>query len=61
MKKLISSILGTACVASMMIACAENADGSCDLVWTLSWLAAAIVLGWLYTMVDSKPIKSFRR
>ena len=47
-KIILQSILGCACFAAIILAGAENPDGSCNLVWTLSFLAVAILsgLGW---------------
>lgn len=45
MEKAKRIILGCICILSVLLAGGENADGSCDLVWSLSWLAAATVSG----------------
>ena len=51
MKRAIKIIIGCLCFASVILAGAENPDGSCNLAWTLSWLAIAVncatLLRWL--------------
>ena len=51
MKKIVKSILGCVCVASILLAGSENPDGSINLVWTLSWIAAAVLSGYLWNKV----------
>lgn len=48
MKKALANICGPGCLASLVIAGAENLDGSCNLAWTLGFLTLAAVLGWAY-------------
>lgn len=45
MKKIVKTLLAVACVAGIILAGCENTDGSCNLVWTLSWLAVATASG----------------
>lgn len=45
MKKLTKALLATICLVGIILAGAENPDGSCNLAWTLSWLAAATLSG----------------
>ena len=45
MKKALKSILAVACFAGIILAGCEEPDGSCNLVWTLSWLAVATAAG----------------
>lgn len=45
MKRIAKTILGCACFAAIILAGAENPDGSCNLVWTLSFLAIALLCG----------------
>jgi hypothetical protein len=45
MKKILKSILAFVCLASVLLAGAENPDGSCNLGWTLSFLAIAVLCG----------------
>lgn len=47
-KKIVKGILAVLCALSVILAGAENPDGSCNLAWTLSWLAIAANCGiWL--------------
>lgn len=48
MKKTIETILGLVCFLAVILAGAENPDGSCNLLWTLSCLAVAGLSGWAY-------------
>ena len=45
MKKALKTILAVACFAGIILAGCEELDGSCNLVWTLSWLAVAMAAG----------------
>lgn len=49
MKKIAESLLGLVALIAMMLGCAENADGSCNLPWTLSCFAVAAVCGRLWS------------
>ena len=48
MKRIAKTILGCVCFAAIILAGAENPDGSCNILWTLSFLAVAVLsgLGW---------------
>ena len=43
MKKIFKTILGCLCVASVILAGAENPDGSCNVLWTIAWMASAVL------------------
>lgn len=45
MKKIFKTILAVACIAGIILAGCEEPDGSCNLVWTLSWIAVATAAG----------------
>ena len=45
MKKALKTILAVACLAGIILAGCEEPDGSCNLVWTLSWLAVSTASG----------------
>lgn len=45
MKKALKTILGLICIIGIILAGGEEADGSCNIIWTLSWLAVALVAG----------------
>ena len=58
MRKTIEIILGFVCFLSIILAGAENADGSCNLIWTLSCLAIASLSAWAFNKVsEHKTIK----
>lgn len=58
MKKTIETILGLVCFLAVILAGAENPDGSCNFLWTLSCLAIAGLSGWAFSKVsDHKTIK----
>lgn len=60
MKKTLKTIASVVCVASIILAGAENADGSCDLAWTLSWLSVAVVSGLAFNRLDKGNTKSIQ-
>lgn len=45
MKKIVKTILAVACFAGIILAGCEEPDGSCNLVWTLTWLGVATAAG----------------
>lgn len=45
MKNIVKTLLGCLCVASVILAGAENPDGSCNLLWTLGWILTAVLSG----------------
>lgn len=46
-KKIIEVILTIIACVSLILMCAEKPDGSICLPWTLGWLSALVVSGWL--------------
>jgi len=55
MKKTIKSILAVACFAGIILAGCEEPDGSCNIIWTLGFLALAFASGYgLKKMEDAK-------
>jgi len=53
MKKVIKSILAIACVAGIILAGCEEPDGSCNLIWTLSWIGVAVLSGLLIKRMEA--------
>jgi hypothetical protein len=53
MKRIYKSILGFLCFASVILAGAEGLDGSCDLLWTLSWIAVALFSAFGYKKLET--------
>lgn len=45
MKKIAKTILAIVCLAGIILAGCEEPDGSCNLVWTLSWMGVALLSG----------------
>lgn len=51
-KNIVKTVLAIVCFTSIILAGAENPDGSCNLVWTLSWIAVAYISGRHYMKLD---------
>ena len=45
MKKALKTILAVACFSGIILAGCEEPDGSCNIIWTLSWLSVAVASG----------------
>lgn len=45
MKKFLKILASTVCIVSVILAGAENLDGSPNVKWTLFWLALAFLSG----------------
>lgn len=52
MKKILSTILGLVAFLAIMLASAENPDGSCNLTWSFSCLAVAVTSGWGWSKLN---------
>ena len=48
MKRIAKIICGCVCFASIILAGAENPDGSCNIMWTMCFLAVAVLSGYGY-------------
>jgi len=48
MKKILSNILLVIAVIALILTCAENADGSINVLWTFGWLGVLVLsaIGW---------------
>ena len=57
MKRAIKIISGCVCFASIILAGAENPDGSCNLLWTLGWMFSALVWGRLWYKLDGRAAR----
>ena len=57
MKKILSKILGFVCVASMLLACAQRADGSASLVWSLGCILVSVLSGWGYVKLNPQILR----
>ena len=55
--KTLKTILGCLCVASIILAGAENTDGSCNVIWTLGWMASAVVSALVYGRIERRATK----
>ena len=55
MKKTLKSVLAVACFAGIVLAGCENPDGSCNIVWTLGFMALAALAAYgLKKMEEAK-------
>lgn len=45
MKKIAKLLLSVACFAGIILAGCEEPDGSCNIIWTLSWMGVALLSG----------------
>ena len=52
MRKIAKTFLAVACFAGIILAGCENPDGSCDIIWTISWLAVACLSAYGFKKVD---------
>ena len=58
MRKFLEIIISLAFFLAVILAGAENPDGSCNLIWTLSCLAIASLIAWAFNKVsEHKTIK----
>ena len=51
-KNIVKTVLAIVCFTSIILAGAENPDGSCNLLWTLSWISVAYISGRHYMKLD---------
>ena len=51
-KKIVKTVLAIVCFTSIILAGGENPDGSCNLVWSLSWIAVAYISGRHYMKLE---------
>lgn len=52
--KTLKTILGCICFASVILAGAENPDGSLNATWTLGCMASAVVSGLLWGRIERR-------
>ncbi len=45
MKRIAKTLLACLCFGAVILAGCENLDGSCNIIWTLSWIAVAYISG----------------
>lgn len=46
MRKIVKTILGCTCMASVILAGGETPEGGICVTWTLSWIGTALLSGW---------------
>ena len=51
-KKIVKTVSAIVCFTSIILAGAENLDGSCNLTWTLTWIAVAYISGRKYAKLE---------
>ena len=52
--KLTRTIIGMLCFTSIVLAGAENPDGSVNFGWTILWIAVAFVAAKIFIRLDEK-------
>ena len=52
MKNVLKTILAVACFAGIILAGCETLDGSCDVIWTLSWMGVSVLSGLLIKRME---------
>ncbi len=52
MRKIVKTILGCLCVASVILAGGETPEGGICVLWTLSWIGAALLSAWGYKKME---------
>jgi len=52
MKKVLKTLLGCLCIASLILAGGENPEGGICVTWTLSWIVAALLSAWGYKRME---------
>lgn len=52
MKKILSNLLALVCIIAVVLGGAENLDGSCNFLWTISCLAVAAASGWAWSKLN---------
>lgn len=52
MKRIAKTICGCVCFASLILAGAENPDGSCNILWTVSFIAVALISAYGYKKLE---------
>lgn len=57
MKKILSTLLAFVCGASLLLACAQNPDGSANLLWSLGCLAVAILAGYGFAKLNPQILQ----
>lgn len=55
-KNIIEAIISLVALTAIALGGAENADGSCQLAWTLSCIAVAALCGWLFGKLHPRPM-----
>ena len=56
MKKILSYILLILAVLSVVLMCAENQDGSINLLWSLGWLSVMVSSALLWQKLNPEKI-----
>ena len=51
-RKALQVPLAVLCFIAIIFAGAENLDGSCNVVWTLTWMAVAFILARLIKRLE---------
>ena len=54
MKKIVKTILAVACFSGIILAGCENPDGSCNLLWSLTFIGIAGFSGLGYKALEDE-------
>ncbi len=57
MKKILETTLGLICIFALVLGGAENPDGSCNFIWTISCLSVSGLCAWALTKLEKKQTK----
>lgn len=63
MKRFFGNTCGLIAFLAIFLACGENEDGSCNLIWSLSCLGIAVVCVWIWNKLvgDNEGKETDRR
>ncbi|MBO4656155.1 MAG: hypothetical protein J5639_00080 [Bacteroidales bacterium] len=61
MRKILTIVSGLACFSAMILCSAEKEDGSCDIVWSVTFFAIALFFGWLFYKLSDNGKKHNQR
>lgn len=57
LKTILRVILTLGVAVGLILMCGQKEDGSCDLVWSLGWMAEMVISGWLLVKLFPETFK----